>query len=130
MWRIKWKYLHTSPNNFDSFSNPFKFCFVTSHNNFARRIKRQIFMISKKKSVFPVAQYTRQTLFIFIQNQTFNFTCNPNALPIICDIIDNWCSIRKYLACHKILFSYIEHSNVLSHLFNFILICPSCLNRT
>ena len=48
MWQIKSKYLHTSPNNFGFFSNHFKFLFVPSHNNFARRIKQQIFMISKK----------------------------------------------------------------------------------
>ena len=48
MWQIKCKYLDTSPNDFCYFSNHFKFCFVTSHKNFARRMKRQIFMVSKK----------------------------------------------------------------------------------
>ena len=130
MWQIKCKYLHTSPNNFGLFSNHFKFLFVPSHNTFAGRIKRQIFMVSKKNPCsllhnIHVNHYSFSSI-----NQTFNFTCYLYALPVICDIIDNWCSIWKYLACHKILFSYIEHSNVLSHHLNFILICPSCLNRT
>ena len=52
MWQIKCKYLHTSLIDFRLFSNHFKFLFVPSHNNFARRIKRQRFMVSKRNHFF------------------------------------------------------------------------------